>query len=562
MVALSVLGWLAFNAVSARNHLLDARAALEAAQAASDRDDEPEVDEAARRAGAELKAASNAVSQPQWSLYAHLPWVGDDAQAVRTIAQVGATVGGTILDDLLDARGTLADGGLRRDDGSVDLARVAALRRPLGAAAAPLADAAERLGALPQNGLSSSIRDAVEAATDAAERAANAVRVADRTLNIAVPMLRGSHDYAVVFQNSAELRPTGGLPGAWSVLEVRDGRIAIGRQGSGRDVIADGPVAPIDPGIERTLGARVATDFRDTALVPDFPTAASYQQALLAAVEGVDVDGVLAIDPVAISYLLGATGPITLSSGTSLSEDNAVDYLLHQVYVDIPDPDEQDAVFAGIVKQVFDRLLSADLPTADLIDAVSRAVGERRFLVWSDEDAVQRRISRTSVSGALPADGQGVGIYFSDGTRSKMSYFLDVDATARAVDCGSEGQEYRIALTLRSTAPPDAATTEPSYVLGPDFREQGAQVVNILMLAPRGGTVPVASILGGRFPTDDLSVDGRPGALLTLLLRPGEAAPLQISMSGPAGERGPTPFGMTPTVRFASTEHTIPSACG
>ena len=37
---------------------------------------------------------------------------------------------------------------------------------------------------------------------------------------------------------------------------------------------------------------------------------------------GTTVDGVIAADPVALSYLLRATGPITLSSGASMTAEN------------------------------------------------------------------------------------------------------------------------------------------------------------------------------------------------------------------------------------------------
>ena len=42
------------------------------------------------------------------------------------------------------------------------------------------------------------------------------------------------------------------------------------------------------------------------------------------------VDGVISFDPVALSYLLKATGPVKIGNGETITSDNAVSYLLHR----------------------------------------------------------------------------------------------------------------------------------------------------------------------------------------------------------------------------------------
>ena len=58
--------------------------------------------------------------------------------------------------------------------------------------------------------------------------------------------------------------------------------------------------------------------------------------------EGVSVDGVLATDPVALSYLLHVTGPVRVPQGRPLSAGNAVSMLLSEAYaLLIPEPSSQ-----------------------------------------------------------------------------------------------------------------------------------------------------------------------------------------------------------------------------
>ncbi|WP_217576954.1 DUF4012 domain-containing protein, partial [Streptomyces sp. GbtcB7] len=65
--------------------------------------------------------------------------------------------------------------------------------------------------------------------------------------------------------------------------------------------------------------------------VPDFSLSARLAQEF-AAREGREVSSVIAIDPVALSYLLEATGPVRLPTGDELTSTNVVKLLLSDVY--------------------------------------------------------------------------------------------------------------------------------------------------------------------------------------------------------------------------------------
>ena len=75
---------------------------------------------------------------------------------------------------------------------------------------------------------------------------------------------------------------------------------------------------------------------------------------------GEAVDGVLALDAVALGHLLGAVGPVTEPTGIVLDQANVVDELLLETYRRHPVPEDADAFHAGVTGVVLDGLLASD----------------------------------------------------------------------------------------------------------------------------------------------------------------------------------------------------------
>src|SRR5690606_7427381 len=76
---------------------------------------------------------------------------------------------------------------------------------------------------------------------------------------------------------------------------------------------------------------------------PDFAQTADLARAFWAESLGNPGDSVLAIDPVLLSYILKATGPVELPTGDQLTSDNVVDELLSKVYWKFPGDTEESA---------------------------------------------------------------------------------------------------------------------------------------------------------------------------------------------------------------------------
>ena len=82
---------------------------------------------------------------------------------------------------------------------------------------------------------------------------------------------------------------------------------------------------------ERALyGDNLGENIRDTNLTPDFPRAAALIDAMQKRAFGTDIDGVISVDPVVLSAVLRATGPVKVGDNL-LNAHNIMPFLLKQV---------------------------------------------------------------------------------------------------------------------------------------------------------------------------------------------------------------------------------------
>ena len=116
--------------------------------------------------------------------------------------------------------------------------------------------------------------------------------------------------YLLMIMNNAEIRSLAGMPGSVAEITAKNGKVKMGEQGGIQDVKPlQGAADQAHEGEKGVFQTSVATDMRDTAVVPHFPRAAE-----LAAVVGKrwkeKYDGVIAVDPVSMGYMLAGLGPV------------------------------------------------------------------------------------------------------------------------------------------------------------------------------------------------------------------------------------------------------------
>ncbi|WP_295852952.1 DUF4012 domain-containing protein [uncultured Microbacterium sp.] len=465
ILGLLATAWIGVRAAAAYGHLRAAESAV--ATSASSLDDPSTAISTLTSVGAETSAARALTSDPVWTLAETLPWVGPQLAAVSTTTAAVDTAVSHALAPLSAASAGLSVDALRPVDGVIDVNRIAAIAPAAESARAGLAHAADDVAAIDRAPLIGRVADAVSQSAQMLRRAADAADALSRATRLVPAMLGadGPRSTLVLFQNNAEWRSLGGVVGAVAQLDTHDGRMTLTAQASSADFAAmgDAPVVDLPADVLGIYDTRPARFIQNTTQVPDFSVGAPVAREMWRRLSGSTVDSVVTLDPVTLSYLLRATGPVTLPSGDQLTADNAVSLLLSDVYKRFPDPRAQDAFFQSASASVFQSLAEGRFDPAALIDAVSRAGAERRLLVWNADAGEQAILNGTTLQGALPTSDSArstFGVYLNDGTGSKMDYYLRPDV--ETAWCGDDRASLHV--SLRNDAP-DAASL-PRYVTG------------------------------------------------------------------------------------------------
>jgi len=500
-----------------------------------------------------------------WGLLTHLPVVGDDVTGIRALSASLDTVAAGGIQPLADAVDDL-DG--ISTGGAVDLDTVTALQQPMSQASRAFGEARADVADLDTSGYAGFLKTRFDDYVDDITTYDRGVRSAAKATSVLPDMLgsAGPRNYLLVFQNNAEIRSTGGLPGSWALLHAEDGRLSIEQQGAGSAFARlDKPVVPLTKEEDAVYSDLLGVFFLDANFTPDFPRAAELWKARWEGdYPGTTLDGVMTLDPVALSYLLRGTGPVAYR-GTTLTADNAVDQLLSQSYLTL-DVAAQDVYFAGAAKAIFDAATGPIASPLEFVRGMSRAADEGRFRLASYDDPVEEALATSTVRGAL-ADDDGtdphVEITLNDATGSKMSYYLRYQARVTARSCTQDSQSLLGSMTLSQTITSAMAAQLPDYVNGAGVygTAPGLQTVAVRIYSPTGGTLGDITLDGEKVTYEAQPLENRQVATLLVQLDGSDDVVVNWSMTTAAGQSGAGTVGVTPSVVAGSKDSTFRSAC-
>lgn len=479
-----------------------------------------------------------------WNLATKTPRLGDDIAAIAAVAAVLDGLARDVLPALVATADSVSSGSLVPRAGRVELTALAATGPRLTAADLAVRQARDRIDAMGVDGLDGRLRSRIlELRTHLREVAAVTATLA-RAATLLPPMLGldGRRTYLVMFQNLAEVRATGGLPGAYVVLSADRGAVEILEQDTAVDGLGvfDAPVLPLDPAMTNLYSHKMGTFPGDVNFTAHFPTTAKLIREMYRLRSGRTVDGVIATDPVALSYLLRATGPIAMPDGPPLTAENVVRTVLSDAYARLSDYKAQDRYFARVARTVFDTLVGFDADPRALLGELARAAGERRLLVWSSRDDEQQKLVGTVLEGAMPADDAAVpnvGVFLNDGTGAKLGYYLRPATELSVGACRADGRrDLGLRVTLGSEAPPSGLS---DYVVGLALAGPYVVRTNVLVFAPTGGAIRSARINGEPVAMGTGVERGRNVAVLTLDLPPGASSVIDVSLLTGDARSGP-----------------------
>ncbi len=511
-------------------------------------------------------AARQASEDPLWTLVSSAPWIGPNISAVSEAARSADDVATLGLSPLINVYESLNWDALMPSASGSSLEPLKTAAPSVASAAYTVRASSERLQAIDTSQLLPQVAHPLQDATEELKQATGALNAAADAANLAPEMLGadGQKNYLLMIQNNAEARASGGIAGALAVMTLDHGKLSLGAQSSAGDVGIMSPNLAVDPQQQQIYSSRLGKYMQDVNLTPDFPTAAATAQTMWAKKTGQQVDGVISIDPMVLSYILQATGPVTVT-GTELAAvkaaglpseltgSNVVPTLLSEVYSKIPSPKLQDAYFAAVAKEVFAALSSGRGEAKGLISGLTRGTEEGRVLVWSARSSEQSVISKYPMSGAISGPSVSpaqFGVYFNDGTGAKMDYYIK--RTVQLIkECPTEGYEQtRVRITSTNTAPADAAISLPRYVTGGGIFgvTPGTVQTNIVAYGPAQANVESAAIDGQKAPFAPYLHANRPVGVVAQQLAPGESKTVDFTFGKIVQQTEPN-LVVTPTVQ-------------
>lgn len=538
--------WLIFPTLSAKTNLEQARTS---AQQAKDSLLQGDTAEAARFAGeaqSHAQSARDATHSVSWNIASAIPLLGSPFKSGQQISDVVLGLADSVLKPTADAGTAIAPSQLFAD-GRLD---VKALRNEEPALSA-IAEDAKRLNAEAQ-----AIADPLflpVLGTARAQLQAQTADIAKLMGNTAIaaklaPPLMGAdgpRSYFMGFQTNAEARGTGGLLGAFGILRFDDGKPSVDDLGPNTELLDDrASFKPfsLGPEFDEQYGfTNPTTDVRNSNQSSHFPYAAQIWKSMWEQESGMTVDGAIAIDPVALSYILGATGPATLPDGEVVTESNVVELTESTLYIRFPtDQNARKKYLQDIATEVVKKITKPLKSPRKLFDALGRAVSERRIAVWSSNPTDQKLLEETPLAHVIPDDPAPYAeVVVNNLGGNKIDYYLTRQIEYAADRCKGDTRNSTVTVRLNNEVP--NADALPDYVagrlgffpaLGGDI-PKGTMISSVKLLATKGSQLGGALVNGKRVPVMQRVERGHPSYEVQVAIPAGKSADLVFRLSEP-----------------------------
>ncbi|MDQ1708708.1 MAG: hypothetical protein QOG49_93, partial [Frankiaceae bacterium] len=428
LLAFAGTGWLAVSAVIARRALLRAQAGTALLRHDLTTGD---VTAAAARLAAVHRDAHRAhvlTTSVVWRIAGRVPVAGETPRTVRGLAYEADVLSARVLPHFVTIARTASGGGLRNGD-RIDVGALRTMNAELTTLSAELDGVVRRTQALPSRSLLTPVAAGrQQLITDTSALARTVAQLRDAT-SIAPGMLGadGPRRYFVALETNAELRGSGGLIGAYAVMEVDNGQIRLTQLGSNKELrdTYPQPTPGLDPGFSAQYERFGADGFwLNSNMSADFPTVNRIWSSMYERTTGQHVDGSIAVDPIALAQILKATGPATTPSGESVGADNIVPLTEQQIYARFP-AFAQDAVRNDlqlqIARSLYGRLVAPVSHDVGLLPQLGAAAASGHIRIASNHPGEQAVLVRGAVGGALPAtDGPYLQVAVNNAGGTKL----------------------------------------------------------------------------------------------------------------------------------------------
>ncbi len=241
----------------------------------------------------------------------------------------------------------------------------------------------------------------------------------------------GPRKYLILFQNSNEIRPTGGFIGSYGVLNIEKGKI--------KDLVIDDIYNPDGQIDQRNIAVAPPVPIqeflkeeklhlRNANWDPDFTKSAKTIEDLYFKVTGERVDAVFAADLFFVKDLLKVTGPIFLAAyNEEVTADNIYERAEFHSEFNYRDGSAQKRSFLTVLgSKLLEKLFSMSkdqLPA--LAGALSSSLNQRHLLISFTNDSVNDLLKKYKWDGAqVNTEGDYLYVVNSNLGGTKANYYV------------------------------------------------------------------------------------------------------------------------------------------
>ncbi len=549
------MGWIGIRGLIAKTEL---ESALPKVSAIKDALKEVDLDAAQSTIDEVAASTANArtlTSDPIWRAFELVPFAGPNLAGFRELAAIADDIVADVMLPVAGLGDTLDPSALKPVDGRIDTTIFDDAVPVISAARVALESSYEDVLDLDTSAALPPIRDAHKQVENMLAPLVPLMGQADDFLHLLPGLLgsEGPRTYLVVFQNNSESRALGGHAGSWIEITVDNGKISLSRQSSVHELKTGGVPPIVLPADQLVVWPGAGQDPSNVTMVPRLDQSAETAAAFWALKFGVRPDSVIFVDPVALGYILAATGPIELPTGDVIDTENAAYFLLNGVYLTYPDPATQDLVFNTLASTLFGAILGGNFEPGKAAQAALKAGSEHRLLLWSFDLEEQATLTSLPFDLSTPQTNESqteFGVYITDNLGSKMTYYVEGQVELGHAQCSSGEYQYAVRVTLKNRVTAEEGPLLPTYVAN---AAKGALRVLVTLYAPPGSSIVRELAVGwdptfvtlngtdGEYPvmtqrvilnpqdelvgtfiiaTDDADLDKKLGAYVTPMARP------------------------------------------
>ena len=501
LAVVGFVGWFGYEGLQAKSNLEKAQDFATTAKDALLAGDTEKARTAAGDADRYAQDAQSSVDSIPWRVAGAIPFLGSPIDSTRQMAAVVSGLTEQVLLPAVDAGSAVSPDQLILDGARINLAALREAAPVLESTAAAITD----LEAQAQNVDSTYVGVIDEACVDLQEQVSELSSLLNNTAlaaQIAPSMLGadGPRSYFVGFQTNAEARGTGGLLGGFAIMRANDGAVSIDEVSSNRELRTD--YEPIDLGrdFEQAYGhSRPTQDFRNSNVSSHFPYAGQIWQSMWQQETGERVDGAIATDPVALSYVLEVVGDVILPDGERITADNVVELTESTAYTRFGDDQgARKTYLETIAKAVVQKLTGSISNPRAVLEALGRAASEGRIAVWSAHPAEQNILETTPLGHVVPDDpAPYAGVVINNLGGNKLDYYLKREIAYIAESCGGDTRSTTVTVRLTNDLPPGDYT---DYVVGmfdnPVGAPPGTNLTDVGLVATQGAKLKRVTVNG------------------------------------------------------------------